>query len=274
MSEHDVRTTVAEAYTEALQRSREPAGGGCCGPADAPVSVAARLAGYEESTAHEDAQASSFGCGNPLAFADVRAGDTVLDLGAGAGLDLLLAAERAGPTGRVVGVDMTDAMIDAARANVVRAGFENVDVRKGFIEELPVDDASVDVVISNCVINLSPEKDRVFAEIARVLAPGGRFSISDIVVEDLPDRIRESAAAYAACVAGAVSEGDYVAGLRSAGLEAVEVGDRLVYSAEQIRGLVANDLADLGLDPDALGSTFADVEGKVWSAKFTGRRPD
>ncbi len=272
MTDHDVRATVAEAYTEALRRSHEH-GGGCCGPAEAPVSVTARLAGYEETAPAGEALVSSFGCGNPLAFSGVRAGETVLDLGAGAGLDLLLAAEKVGPTGRVIGVDMTDAMIEDARKNAAGAGLDNVEVRKGFIEDLPVADESVDLVISNCVINLSPEKQRVFAEIERVLVPGGRFSISDIVVEDLPGWIRENVAAYAACVAGAISEADYGSGLRAAGFEDVEVGEQLVYSAEQIRGLVASDLADLGLDPATLEGAYGQVEGKVWSAKFSGRKP-
>ncbi len=275
MSDHDVRTAVAEAYTGALERSREQAdGGGCCSGADeAPVSPTATLAGYgEEATAHEGAAASSFGCGNPLAFAGVQRGDTVLDLGSGAGFDLLIAADKVGPEGKVIGIDMTDAMVDAARENAAKAGFSNVDVRKGLIEDLPVDDASVDWVISNCVINLSPEKDRVFAEIARVLRPGGAFAISDIVVQDLPQWIRERTEAYVACVAGAISEPEYLAGLRDAGLGDVEVADRLVYSAEQIKGMITGELADLGLDQSTLDVGISEVDGKVWSAKFTGRR--
>ncbi|MCZ7531558.1 MAG: arsenite methyltransferase [Acidimicrobiia bacterium] len=276
MSDKDVHTTVAEAYTGALERSREQTATGCCGGAnDAPVSQTAALAGYgEEAAVHEDAAASSFGCGNPLAFAGVQKGDTVLDLGAGAGFDLLIAADRVGPEGHVIGIDMTDAMIDAARENAAKAGFSNVDARKGLIEDLPVDDASVDWVISNCVINLSPEKDRVFAEIHRVLRPGGAFAISDIVVEDLPAWIREHTQAYVACVAGAISESDYVAGLCSAGLDGVEVTDRLVYSADQIKGMLAGDFANLGLDPSTLDADISEVDGKVWSAKFTGRRKD
>ncbi len=276
MSDKDVRTTVAEAYTGALERSREETAASCCGGAnDAPVSQTAALAGYgEEAAVHEDAAASSFGCGNPLAFAGVQKGDTVLDLGAGAGFDLLIAADKVGPEGHVIGIDMTDAMIDAARENAAKAGFSNVDARKGLIEDLPVDDASVDWVISNCVINLSPEKDRVFAEIHRVLRPGGAFAISDIVVEDLPAWIREHTQAYVACVAGAICESDYVAGLRRAGLDDVEVTDRLVYSADQIKGMLAGDFANLGLDPSTLDAGISEVDGKVWSAKFTGRRND
>ncbi len=200
------------------------------------------LAGTEEATG---ARSPSFGCGNPLAFAEVKPGETVVDLGSGPGFDLILAAKRVGPSGLVIGVDMTDAMIEEARRNAARAGFTNIEVRKGLIENLPVAAGSVDWVISNCVINLSPEKPRVFAEIARVLRPGGRFRISDIVVESLPEWIRGNAAAYAACVAGAIPEREYVAGLERAGLVDVKVESRLVYTAAQIRGLVDHDLKQL-----------------------------
>ena len=167
---------------------------------------------------------------------------------------------------------MTDAMIEEARRNAARAGFTNIEVRKGIIENLPVAAGTVDWVISNCVINLSPEKPRVFAEIARVLRPGGRFRISDIVVESLPEWIRSNAAAYAACVAGAIPEAEYVAGLEQAGLVDVKVESRLVYSAAQIRGLVDHDLKSYGLAPETLAGAFEEVAGKVWSAYFTGRR--
>jgi len=164
----DIRNSVSAAYTEALARSRANTGG-CCGAK--PGTTTATLAGYEaEREAYVEAAQSSFGCGNPLAFAGVEPGQTVLDLGSGAGLDLLLAAERVDPQGRVIGVDMTDEMLEAAAENATRAGHRNVELRKGYIEELPVDDASGDHVISNCVLNLSPGKPRVFAEIARVLA--------------------------------------------------------------------------------------------------------
>jgi arsenite methyltransferase len=273
MQTHDVHEQVSKAYTEALSRTRAR-GGGCCGAPAAVSSTASGLAGYgEEAAKHGDVAASSFGCGNPVALAGIAAGDTVLDLGSGAGLDLLLARERVGETGRVIGIDMTDAMIEAAREHVARAGFTNVEVRKGVIEGLPVDDASVDWVISNCVINLSPDKPAVFREIARVLRPGGRFSVSDIVVESLPDWVRASSEAYVACVAGAISEAEYVGGLEAAGLVDVAVTDRLVYTAEQIRAIVSQDLGGLGLDCETTRRALAEVEGKVWSARLTGRRP-
>jgi len=199
----DVREEVSKAYARALEKA-EQRSGSCCGPSGG---AAAQNAGYgDEAKAYGGAAGASFGCGNPLAFAGVEPGQTVLDLGSGAGLDLLIAAEKVGPTGRVIGVDMTDAMIEAAQRNAAEAGFgEIVELRKGHIEQLPVDDASVDWVISNCVINLSPDKPAVFRELQRVLRPGGRFSVSDIVVDELPDFVRDHPAAYAACIAGAVS---------------------------------------------------------------------
>jgi len=271
-TKQEVRDVVSQAYEKALRKSQEGKGS-CCGPT-VPAGDAAKLAGYgAELSEHADAAASSFGCGNPVAFAGVQPGETVLDLGSGAGFDLLIAAREVGPEGRVIGVDMTDAMLDAARDNVAKAGVHTVELRRGLIEQLPVDDDSVDWVISNCVINLSPEKDKVFAEIYRVLKPGGRFSISDIVAEELPASIREHPAAYAACVAGAISEADYVAGLRATGLDDVRVDERLVYTADQIHGLVESDLDNIGLDPEALSAAAEEVAGKVWSVRIRGRKP-
>ena len=263
-----IHELVSHAYTKAIERAQNI---GCCG--GAPAGAAAQHAGYaEELEAHQDAGTSSFGCGNPLAFVDGAPGERVLDLGSGAGFDLLIAAGKVGAEGHVIGVDMTDAMIDVARQNIERAGLKNVEIRKGHIEKLPVEDDSVDWVISNCVINLSPEKEKVFAEIHRVLKPGGRISISDIVVEELPGWLREHQAAYAACIAGAISEPSYIAGLEKTGLVEVDVSERVVYTADQIRGMVESDLQDFGLDPEALGESFKDLEGKVWSARFSGRK--
>ncbi len=271
MQERDVREDVSRAYTRALEKAQKSA----CAPACcAPPAAAADNAKYtDEKERFADAAASSFGCGNPLAFAGVESGQTVLDLGSGAGFDLLIAAEKVGPTGRVIGVDMTDAMIEAARANVAKAGLaERVEIRKGHIEELPIEDGSVDWVISNCVINLSPDKPAVFREIARVLKPGGRFSVTDIVVEDLPAWLREHEAAYAACVAGAIREDAYVGGLRDAGLTDVEVTERLVYDESQLRAMIAHDLESFGLDGDLLKRGWSELAGKVASVKVVGRR--
>ncbi len=281
----ETRASVSEAYTRAVTSPS-----GCCGGDVAPKGVTAKSAGYgadEMAALPADAVENSFGCGNPLAFAEVNEGDVVLDLGSGAGIDLLLAARKVGPTGRVIGVDMTDVMIERARANAAAAGFETIEVRKGIIEDLPVDTASVDVLISNCVINLSPEKDRVFAEIARVLKPGGRMRVSDIVVEKLPDWVKESPELYSSCVAGAISEDAYVAGLTAVGLEQVEIADRMVYDSAQLEALVGSEIVETvgeasgccgdgstalpaGVDLDR---AVADLEGKVWSDIFVARKP-
>ena len=254
--------TISRSYAEALAR-RAAGSDGCCGPASCAAPAA------PDST---PAAASSFGCGNPLALAAVRPGDVVLDLGSGAGHDLIVAAGLTGPSGRVIGVDMTDEMLAAARANLALAGVANAEVRKGLIEALPVADASVDFVISNCVINLSPDKPAVFRELARVLKPGGRFSISDIVAEELPAVLRASAAAHAACIGGAIPEAEYLAGLRDAGLGELEVADRFAYDADQLVALAASDFSGLGLAPAELRALAESGAGKVVSVRFTGRK--
>jgi SAM-dependent methyltransferase len=246
-----------------------------------PKGVAAKIAGYspaELAALPESAVVNSFGCGNPLAFSGVEPGQTVLDLGSGAGIDLLIAAARVGPEGRVIGVDMTEPMIERARAAAAGAGHTNIDVRRGLIEDLPVESGTVDWVISNCVINLSPEKDRVFAEIARVLKPGGRISISDIVIERLPWWVRRSGRLHSACIAGAISEAEYVAGLESAGLEDVEVSGRLIYEASQLAGLAESEVSTLSLPRwlrrpagGLLRWAARRFAGRVWSAQFGGR---
>ena len=268
---------VSEHYAKAVKRE---AGSGCCGGPVTQKGVVVKVAGYaaeELAALPDDAVENAFGCGNPLAFAEVKAGETVLDLGSGAGIDLLLAAEKVGADGHVIGVDMTDEMIARARANVEAAGHRNVEVRKGLIEALPVEAGTVDWVISNCVINLSPDKASVFAEIARVLRPGGCMRVSDIVVEDLPEWARQSAQLYSSCVAGAISEGDYVAGLEAAGLTDVEVTERLVYDTTMVAGLIRSEVPEVealakesGFDIAAIAGQF---EGKIWSAKFSARKP-
>ncbi|HKQ49427.1 MAG TPA: arsenite methyltransferase [Phycisphaerae bacterium] len=267
----DIRETVSKTYAKAVT-----SGGGCCGgsPCSGTVQkgVLAKTAGYDAASLAglpADAVANSFGCGNPLAFSDVQPGEVVLDLGSGAGIDLIIAAKKVGPNGRVIGVDMTDEMIARARTNIATAGHANIEIRKGYIEELPVEGGSVDWVISNCVINLSPDKPRVFREIARALKPGGRMRVSDIVAEDLPSAIRENAALYSSCVAGAISEESYLAGLRAAGLVEVEVLERQVYGAEQLTALVDSELR---LDADIV-ALARQVEGRVWSAIVVARRP-
>lgn len=283
----EIRDRVSRAYAQAVTRP----GGGCCGggstcegaeeAVENSKGVAVQTAGYGEEIAGlpADAVVNSFGCGNPLAYADVRPGEVVLDLGSGAGIDLLLAAKKVGPAGRVIGVDMTDEMIARARRAIAAAGVAQVEVRKGLIEELPVEDESVDLVISNCVINLSPEKDRVFREIARVLKPGGRVSISDIVVEKLPGWLRRVPAVYDSCVGGAISEKKYLAGLAAAGLVETGVTERLVYEHAQLASLALSEIPArwktvvrrLRLEW-VVRRLAAAIEGRVWSARFVGHK--
>jgi len=271
------RRSVSEDYARAVRKSSSSC---CCSPE--PRGVVAQLANYSDeeiAALPPEAMASSFGCGNPLALLDVQPGDVVLDLGCGAGIDLLLAAKKVGHTAKVIGVDMTDAMIAKARENIAAAGLTNVEVRKGIIEDLPVGDASIDLVISNCVINLSPEKPRVFAEIARVLKPGGRMLISDIVVEDLPAEMTGNRRLYSSCLAGAITEKAYLDGLRKAGLEEAEVKDRLIYDIPQIEALIGSELHEAGTGCcngtwDAFAKHWAPrLQGKVASVKVAARKP-
>jgi ubiquinone/menaquinone biosynthesis C-methylase UbiE len=234
---HKVREEVSRNYTQAIKSSSGCCGGGssCCGSSAGQ--------GYTDEEILDllsDPELISFGCGNPMAYSGVKEGDTVLDLGSGAGLDLLLAAKRTGPSGKVIGVDMTDEMIATANRIIERSGVKNVEVRKGFIEDIPVESGTVDWVISNCVINLSPEKEKVFDEIYRVLKRGGKMLISDVVARELPDWIKNSEELYSSCIAGAISEEDYVTGLENAGLKEIEIRERVEYGVENVRDYVLN----------------------------------
>jgi arsenite methyltransferase len=234
----EIREQVRERYAAAALAVTSPASGGCCG-SDAgcgDTATAATTAGidetfgahlYDDGTAEQvpaDALLASLGCGNPTAVAELREGEVVLDLGSGGGIDVILSARRVGPTGRAYGLDMTEEMLDLARRNVADAGVDNVELLRGHIEDVPLPDASVDVVISNCVVNLSADKPAVFAEIARVLRPGGRVGVSDVVAEDrLSPAERAERGDFSGCIAGALSVGEYVAGLEAAGLREVSV---------------------------------------------------
>ncbi len=253
----EIREKVREGYARVAERAT-----GCCGGAPPEAESIARRIGYSEDELRAVPAGANLGvgCGNPTALASLRPGEVVLDLGAGAGFDALLAARQVGPQGRVIGVDMTDAMLEKARQNAARAGLAQVEFRKGTIEALPVDDESVDVVISNCVINLSPEKDRVFREAYRVLRPGGRMLISDLVLErPLPREVAESVDAYVGCIAGASLRETYLETVRKAGFRRVEVveaqrfGEVMPPDAPELREAaerygVSLDAARLALD--------------------------
>ena len=252
-----LRRAVREKYGLAAREASER-GTACCGPSSdgARDPITANL--YEEEDAAylpDGALSASLGCGNPTALAQLREGEHVLDLGSGGGVDVLLSARRVGPTGRAYGVDMTDDMLELARRNAREAGVENVEFRKGEIEDLPLPDASVDVVISNCVINLSADKPRALAEAFRVLRPGGRFAVSDVVVRGpVPDDLRASMEAWIGCTAGALEEREYRRLLADVGFEAIEVEPTRVYDVEDAHGF----LAGAGLDPDQAEDELAD----------------
>jgi len=233
-----IREEVKKTYAEAISRKNL----NCCGNFEETCcSTKAKDIGYSEEELNNlltDSSITTFGCGNPLAFSEVREGDVVLDLGPGAGLDLLIAAYKVGPSGRVIGVDMTEEMIRKAEENIKAAGVKNVEVRKGLIEDLPVKSSSVDWVISNCVINLSPEKEKVFSEINRVLKPGGRMVVSDMVGENIPEWLRENKNLYSSCISGVISEKEYLSGQRKAGLEKVKVSERKTYRADELESFI------------------------------------
>jgi SAM-dependent methyltransferase len=281
-SEQGIKDAVKQRYAEAIQTKSSccgpsPAGGTCCGPAPAelPGGLAA-VAGYEEAELAglpADAVEHSFGCGNPLAFSAVQPGQVVLDIGSGAGIDCLIAAEKVGPTGKVIGLDMTPAMIERAQRNAREAGATQVEFRLGDAEKMPVADASVDWVISNCVINLSPDKPAVFREIARVLRPGGRIVISDIVAAEIPEAMRRSRDAWTGCLAGAISEEAYVAGLEAAGLQDVRVSARIVYDAMQLARLFGSACCGVGEAGAEAAALAEQAAGKIWSARLEGVKP-
>jgi SAM-dependent methyltransferase len=231
----DTREAVRERYVAAARAmtlpNSGPGSGACCRPTASPTPPAGEqvfgCALYDEQateTAPEAAVAASLGCGVPTAVADLKEGETVLDLGSGAGADVLISAGRVGPTGRAIGLDMTDEMLELARGNAERAGFANVEFRKGYIEEVPLPDESVDVVISNCVLNLSADKARAIREAARVLRPGGRFAISDVVAdEDMDEATRADMRRWTGCIAGALTHREFRVALRRAGMIEIEI---------------------------------------------------
>ena len=218
-----VRETVRQRYAAAAVATASSTS--CCSPAgDARMFGASLYADSGETDVPETAINASLGCGVPTAVADLHDGETVLDLGSGAGADVLISARRVGPTGKAIGLDMTDEMLDLARANAAEAGVENAEFVKGYLEELPLDDESVDVVISNCVINLSGDKPRVILEAARVLRPGGRFAVSDVIADpDMDEQTRTDMAAWTGCIAGALTETEFRAALQRAGFGEIEI---------------------------------------------------
>lgn len=267
---NDIKAVIQEKYGEAARRAATGEGkAGCCGTScGCGDPITSDLYGEAETAGlPQQAVDASLGCGNPTALIELREGETVLDLGSGGGIDVLLSARRVGPTGKAYGLDMTDAMLALARENQRRAGAENVEFLKGEIESIPLPDNSVDVIISNCVINLSADKGRVLREAFRVLKPGGRFAVSDVVVRgEVPAEIRRSVELWVGCVAGALQESEYVRLLAEAGFRDVDIEPWRVYQVEDAREF----LAASGIDVDALAPA---VDGRFASAFVRAQKP-
>src|SRR5687768_4339056 len=263
-----LKEVIQQKYGEAALRAK--AGqekGGCCGTTcGCGDPITSNLYGNDETQGLPDAAvAASLGCGNPTALIDLQAGETVLDLGSGGGIDVLLSAKRVGPSGKVYGLDMTDEMLALARENQQKAGATNVEFLKGEIENIPLPDNSVDVIISNCVINLSADKERVLREAFRVLKPGGRFAVSDVVVRgDMPPDIRRNMELWVGCVAGALHEQEYRRLLSDAGFQEIDVESWRIYDVRA----AGQFLAAAGIDIDAIGAA---VDGKFASAFVRAR---
>ncbi len=225
-TERKIKEEVRRRYAASARRAKESTASGCCSGSDAgPDAISARLYTADETIdLPQEAVMASLGCGNPVAMADLRQGEVVLDLGSGGGIDVLLSARRVGPTGKAYGLDMTDEMLELARENQRKARVTNAEFLKGEMEDLPLPDGSVDVIISNCVINLSPDKDRVLREAYRVLKPGGRIAIADILTRgEMPPALKRNMELWAGCVAGALSEVAYRSKLEAAGFQEVEI---------------------------------------------------
>lgn len=267
----EVREIVKEKYGAAALRVQAGGGNSCCGGAAFQGScdpITSNLYdAMQEGELPETAMLASLGCGNPTALAELKAGETVLDLGSGGGIDVLLSARRVGPTGKAYGLDMTDEMLALAEKNKQESGLTNVEFLRGEIENIPLPDNSVDVIISNCVINLSGDKDRVLREAFRVLKPGGRFAVSDVVVRgEVPAEIRKSMELWVGCVAGALGDYEYVAKLAKAGFEGIGIEATRVYGVDDARTFLTGQ----GLDAEALSK---EIDGKFISGFVRATKP-
>jgi arsenite methyltransferase len=268
----EIKDVVKEKYGQAALRVRS-GGSSCCGAGEALLDgccdpITSNLYNAAQTGAlPEEAVLASLGCGNPTALANLNAGETVLDLGSGGGIDVLLSARRVGPTGKAYGLDMTDEMLNLARESQRKAGATNVEFLKGEIEHIPLPDNSVDVVISNCVINLSADKERVLREAFRVLKPGGRFAVSDVVVRgSVPADVRQNMLLWVGCIAGALEDDRYVAKLAKAGFEDIDIEPTRVYNIEDARTFLTGQ----GVDVDAIAPQ---VQGKFMSAFIRATKP-
>lgn len=274
-TKQDLKQVVRERYGAAVRGKLAGRGSSCCGSAGASAGSCDPITSnlYDPGQAGEvpaDALAVSFGCGNPTALAELRPGEVVLDLGSGGGLDVLLSAKRVAPGGKAYGLDMTDEMLAVARENQRQAGVENVEFLKGEIESIPLPDASVDVIVSNCVINLSGDKERVLAEAFRVLKPGGRFAVSDIVLRrELTGEVRRSMELYTGCIAGALVDSEYVRKLSDAGFVDVSITPTREFGRDEAKRMVA----DAGIRGIAFRECVDSLDGAVLSAFIRAVKP-
>jgi len=272
MDTADMKEVVKEKYGQAALRVKSRGSSSCCGASASKELCCDPITSnlYDASQSGqipEEALLASLGCGNPTALANLNAGEVVLDLGSGGGIDVLLSAKRVGPTGKAYGLDMTDEMLSLANENKLKAGVANVEFFKGEIEHIPLPDNSVDVIISNCVINLSADKDRVLREAFRVLKPGGRFAVSDVVTRgEMRPEIRESVLLWVGCVAGALQEEEYRSKLASAGFEQIDIEPTRIYRAEDAREFLSAE----GVNVDTIA---AEVDGKFMSAFVRAVKP-
>jgi SAM-dependent methyltransferase len=264
MVETDLREIVRQKYGEAAKKVSSGAPASCCGPDTCADPVTSNLYQISETVGlPSEAVAASLGCGNPTALAQLVPGEIVLDLGSGGGIDVLLSARRVGPSGKAYGLDMTDEMLALARENQRKAGATNVEFLKGDLEAIPLPDDSVDVIISNCVINLSTDKDRALREAFRVLRPGGRFAVSDVVVRgEMPANIRKSVELWIGCVAGAMEESEYRTKLSAAGFTGIEIDPTRVYTSKDVQSL----------RPD-LVEVMAEADGRFMSSFVRAVKP-
>lgn len=275
--QNDIREAVKDRYGKAVKAAVKKTGSGCCGPGCCGSSGKDPITRDLYSSAQEaevpaDALLASFGCGNPTALAQLKPGEVVLDLGSGGGIDVLLSAKRVGPTGKAYGLDMTPEMLELARKNQKEAGVDNAEFLLGTIENIPLPDNSVDVIVSNCVINLSPDKAQVLREALRVLRPGGRLAISDIVLrKELPPAVRRSIEAWAGCVAGALLEYDYSVKLAGAGFVDIDIEPTRIYTREDADEIVGSSSCCGGgvMDFDP-----AEIDGTIMSAFVRAKKPD
>ncbi|MEE9253248.1 MAG: arsenite methyltransferase [Thermodesulfobacteriota bacterium] len=269
MEKEEIKGFVKKKYAQAAAQDTS-----CCGAGDStPVSIVGNAYTEREISSAPEGSNLSLGCGNPIAHAAIREGDTVLDLGSGAGFDCFLAALKVGDAGRVIGVDMTPEMVERAKANARKGGYGNVEFRLGEIEKLPVDDVSIDLVISNCVINLVPDKATAFGEAFRVLRPGGGLMVSDIVLlSELPDAIKSSVEAYAGCLAGAALKDDYLTYIEQAGFEELSVLEETSLDPESLCSdpLIREIVEKLKLTPDKAN----EIAGSIASMKISALKPE